>query len=102
MENKHFEKLIRNIQASYRCPHCGARYDVDDIHYFGQAGPLVLLHLQCHNCHTPVLASVMMAGGVIKEELLPESKEPVRYDDVLKLHRFLETFDGDFKNLWFK
>jgi len=69
MNNQQFERLVQNLQDIMRCPHCSARYGLQDIHYLGQLDAMTFLHMRCGSCHTPVFASVAMAntGG----ELLP-------------------------------
>lgn len=58
-----------------RCPHCSAKYGLEDIHYLGQLDSMTFLHMRCSQCHTPVFASVALAnkeGEVIPTDITAE------------------------------
>lgn len=75
MNNQQFERLVDNLRDIMRCPHCSARYTVQDIHYLGQLDSMTFLHMRCEACHTPVFASVAMAnanGDILPSDLTVE------------------------------
>ncbi len=69
MNNQQFERLVHNLQDIMRCPHCSAKYDMDDIHYLGQLDSMTFLHMRCNKCHTPVFASVALTDR--EGEIIP-------------------------------
>jgi len=94
MNNQQFERLVTNLQDIMRCPHCSARYTIQDIHYLGQLDSMTFLHMRCESCHTPVFASVALAnadGDILPSDLtvddiaVTDSTSAQMEDDLLDL-----------------
>lgn len=58
MNNQQFERLVENLQDVMRCPHCSAKYSLEDVSYLGQLDSMTFLHMKCSECNSPVFASV--------------------------------------------
>ncbi len=112
MNSRKLEELIRNIQAMIKCPHCGSQYTKENIKITGQMGQAILVQLDCYVCNMPVIATIVanyQAGQKIDSAAYLESKnffqkditeEPINSDEILALHDFLKTFNGDFEQLF--
>lgn len=108
MEKK-LEELINNIQAMIKCPHCGSHYDRRNISIVGQMGQSVLVQLNCGVCKMPVMATIV-AQNIYKndKQSLGSQKSlsgdvsdgPVAADEIIEMHNFLDSFDGDFEQLF--
>lgn len=122
MNSNHLEELIKNIQATIKCPNCGSSYKREEIRFLGQLGQAVLVQLDCYVCKMPVMATIVVSGNVprqlkstdniedIKEIKELQSKirqekqntESITADEVLDFHQFMKDFKGDFKDLFNK
>ncbi len=110
MNNQQFERLVHNLQDIMRCPHCSAKYSLEDISYLGQLDSMTFLHMRCSQCHTPVFASVALTnneGDVIPTDItaadvaISGSPDEAEVEDFGFEHRTLEaTADGlDIQNI---
>lgn len=113
--NKKFEELIKNIRAMIKCPHCGSRYNKENINIAGQMGQAVLVQLNCHVCKMPVMATIVAKDIKNNDDLISSepfahvegssnnvSGETISSDEIIEMHDFLNTFSGDFEQLFGK
>lgn len=110
MNKSELQDLIRNLQALMRCPSCGAHYKSEEIQFLGQVDVAWLLQLNCAACSLPVLATVMVADKPKSRKIMSDFRvdeferfggfSEVTADDVLEMHNFLDTFDGNFSALF--
>ena len=105
------EASVRKLMASTRCAVCGQRYKVSDINVLGHQEDLWFLRVQCSACDTQFLVA-----AAIRKEKAPEiisdltgvelgkfrNAKPLTGDDVLDMHNFLKSFDGNFVRLFDK
>jgi len=101
------DRLLRKLMANMKCAVCGQRYERANINVLGHREDLWFLSVFCPACRSQGLVA-----AVIKEGKLPEimsdltAGEQGRFtgtvssDDVLDVHTFLTTFDGDFASLF--
>ena len=106
-----FERLVKQavLSAIGRCGTCGRPYDADSIEIVGHQEDLWFISLSCRSCHTRGLVAALIREqkqpqvltDLTEEELahLTEHSQVVA-DDVLAMHEFLESFDGDFASLF--
>lgn len=103
------EQIVKEmVLASVRkCIVCGHRYGSEDIEIVGHHDECWFLSMVCEHCQTQGLVAAMVGDSgpveivtdfVEDEEITPA--EPVTVEDVLDMHDFLDTFDGDFKALF--
>jgi len=105
MDNRNIKELLKNIQASVRCPNCGASYRSGNIHLLGQLEVIFIVHLFCGSCETSALATLIVGEENVISKIVTnlqgnfreKVREAVTTDDLLDLHKFLTNFDGDFK-----
>ena len=103
------ERLIKRLVTSIKCESCGQHYEIYNIDVLGHNEDMWFLSVLCSSCHTQSLMA-----AIVKEEKVPEvvtdlteaelnkfiDVDVVGADDVLYMHNFLKTFDGDFSRLF--
>ena len=103
------EKLIKRFMTSIKCSVCGQRYEVDNVKVLGHQEDLWFLSVFCSACQTQCLvAAVVKEGRALKvttdltEAELDKFKkmDELTADEVLDMHSFLKSFDGDFSQLF--
>ncbi|HET9014105.1 MAG TPA: hypothetical protein VFN57_00805 [Thermomicrobiaceae bacterium] len=94
------------------CAQCHRPHDLEDLRVVGRNGNLWVLAVRCGGCGTRAFVAAVVgdygidiaeaeAGewDVVDVDEILEA-EPVGVDDVLDMHEFLESFDGDFQSLF--
>jgi len=103
------EHLIRKIMASIKCGVCGQYYEPGKVDVLGHHDDLWFLKTQCSSCHTQCLAAAIINKNqrpeVITDLTMAEGERfgeqgILTGDDLLDMHNFLSTFDGDFSHLF--
>jgi hypothetical protein len=115
------------VERMDRCSVCHRRFVEDDVEVVSRKSDVWLMIVQCKDCHSRSFAAVVgdsstpidteslfgfRSDGSIEitfetdadyfEVEQPEGDlaPPVDVDDLLEMHEFLESFDGDFKSLF--
>lgn len=115
------------VERMDRCTVCHRRFVEDDVEVVSRKSDVWLMIVQCKDCHSRSFAAVVgdttapidteslfgfRSDGSIEitfetegeffdiEEATDEMIIPVDVDDVLEMHTFLDSFDGDFKSLF--
>jgi hypothetical protein len=107
-----------------RCGICHRSYEPEDVHVLSRKPDFWMMLVQCTDCHAKSFVAAVMKDGDPREarlalrqlteqaesgtvtieaesgEELIEYAEPVSAHDVLDMHEFLESFDGDFRKLF--
>lgn len=106
---------VRRIVLSVldECSQCHYPHTLDDFRVVGRQDGLWVLRVRCTACRAEVyVAAVVGDAGIdvaeadgiawLDDDDVPEEHEPepVTVDDVLDMHEFLETFNGDFHALF--
>ncbi len=105
------DQFLRRLISTIKCSVCGQRYKADNVNVLGHQEDLWFLGVYCLSCRSHGLVA-----AVVKEGKLPEivtdltetektesrSNESVHINDVLDMHNFLKSFDGDFLLLFTK
>ena len=106
-----FEHLIKQsvLNAVGKCGTCGRTYSAESVEILGHQDDLYFISLSCRNCRTRGLVAALIKEqkqeatitDLTEAELaaLPGKGEVVS-DDVLDMHEFLQSFDGDFASLF--
>ncbi len=103
------EGLIKRLIATIKCGICGQPYKGKNVRILGHRDDLWFLSVFC-----PACGSQGLVAAVIKEGQLPHlitdlteaeqakfrELEPVDADDLLDIHNFLRSFEGDFARLF--
>ena len=102
------EKLIRKLMTSLKCDSCGRPFEVYNVDVLGHYEGLWFSKVICSACHTQCLVAAVVKGERVPEvvtdlteaELVKFGNNMVGVDDLLDMHCFLESFDGDFSQLF--
>jgi hypothetical protein len=101
-----------------RCSVCHRSYSADDVRVLSRKPDMWMMVVQCTDCHARNFVAAVLNNGdpdearlalrqlsaeaanePAPEEIIerPEVGPPVTVDDVLDMHEFLKSFDGDFR-----
>jgi len=103
------EKLIKRFMTSIKCSVCRQRYEVDNVKVLGHQEDLWFLSVFCSACQTQCLVAAVIKEGKapkvitdLTEAELDKFKkmDELTADEVLDMHSFLKSFDGDFSQLF--
>ena len=103
------EAQIKKILASMKCGICGQKYEGSNIKILGHRDELWFLSVFCQSCCSQGLVAAVVKEGRDTElitDLKPEElsrfkdRDGIQADDVLDVHQFLKTFDGDIASLF--
>jgi hypothetical protein len=107
-----------------RCGICHRSFEPEDVHVLSRKPDFWMMLVQCTDCHAKSFVAAVMKDGDPREARLAlrqlteqaesgtvtieaesgdeliEYAEPVNAHDVLEMHEFLESFDGDFQKLF--
>ncbi|HVB64103.1 MAG TPA: hypothetical protein VNE17_05180 [Nitrolancea sp.] len=109
MESNDFDVRRTVLSVLEQCSVCKQQYALEDARVVERQGELWVLSICCSHCNTQALvAAVVDSEGAAVDAFEPTDIEDVtenvvevaNVDDVLDMHRFLETFDGDFMSLF--
>lgn len=97
-------EFLRGRMRSLTCAACGRPYRRQRIRVLAQREALYFIDLACGDCGTEAVAIVSIEGDerVGQRAVLGDVSEagPVSAADVLDMHSFLESFEGDFRGLF--
>jgi hypothetical protein len=97
--------IIQYLVAHTRCSGCGQHYQAEDVHVHSHRGQVWLASLTCHQCglRAMVMAALQPEGAPPEydahEQDSWQASDPISGDEVLDLHRCLEGFGGDMRDL---
>lgn len=102
-------KLLSDFLKTYHCNGCGNKLTGAKVTVLGQTEYQVLAHVSCPHCgaeHMINATAQEKAAMTFRSDLLPaeiekfHKAEPISSNDLLDLHQFLKSFNGDFKNFF--
>ena len=105
------EKFIKKLVATLKCGVCGQQYEGSNFSVLGHRNKMWFLNATCPACQTQAMIAVVVKEGkpaeVVTElteaELAKFAQESaLESDDILDIHNFLKSFDGDFSKLFGK
>ena len=115
------------VERMDRCTVCHRRFVEDDVEVVSRKSDVWLMIVQCKDCHSRSFAAVVgdTSAPIDTESLFgfrpdgsieitfetdgefldiqqydEEPEDPVSVDDLLEMHEFLDSFDGDFQTLF--
>lgn len=115
------ERQIKRIVLDRmdRCNVCHREYGPDDVHVLSRKPDMWMMVVQCTDCHARSFVAAVLNDGDPDEarfalrQLSTEAADepplaaeaaaggpPVSAGDVLDMHEFLKSFDGDFRALF--
>jgi hypothetical protein len=124
MESSEFQIKRIVLDRMDRCGVCHRSFEPEDVHVLSRKPDFWMMLVQCTDCHAKSFVAAVMKDGDPREARLAlrqlteqaesgtvtieaetgdeliEATEPVSAHDVLDMHEFLESFDGDFRKLF--
>ncbi len=116
------EKQIKRIVLNRmeRCTVCHRTFAPDDIQVLSRKDDMWMMVVECDECHARNFVAAVLGDGDPSEAQLAlrrlsqgygedemeapaveaERQPPVSVDDVVDMHEFLQSFDGDFQKLF--
>ena len=112
------------LNRMQRCVVCHREFEPDDIHVLSRKPDIWTMLVECTECHARNFVAAVLNDGDPQEAQLalrrlsqaaleaaaddepaiepeaPPRGEPVTAGDVVDMHEFLKTFDGDFRALF--
>jgi hypothetical protein len=89
-------ELLQQAQKELTCPTCGRSFLIPEIRPRGHVNNTIMLQAVCSNNHFPIVLIF------IPSKPFTEKIEPIRRQDITSLKKTLDTFEGDFHDLWKK
>ncbi len=89
--------LLKQLLKENSCQQCNSKYTEDDVTILGSLKDEVIMHVTCSKCQANVLVNASLSR---KHRKLDVQNTPVSSNEVIEVHQFLQTFDGDFKKLF--
>lgn len=97
-----FSFLPEGLKLISACPICGNRYKPTQAKVIEQKGDAHLVHIECQNCQSGVVALIVRGGiGISSIGLITDltaddvsrfkESEPLSEEDCLAIHEFLEA-----------
>lgn len=109
MESNEFDVRRTVVSVLEQCSKCKQHYSPEDVRVIERQGELWVLSVRCSHCDAQAYVAAVVDGenaevdemNQMFDEITQDvSEESVTVDDVLDLHEFLDTFDGDFAALF--
>jgi len=104
---RELKNLLKQLIDETSCPHCEGKYKEEDIVIIGSLKDEVYLHVGCENCNSHILVNAVINRITknrkhkgLKIRNLGRNISPITTNEVIEIHQFLDTFDGDFKTLF--
>jgi hypothetical protein len=91
-----------------RCPSCMRRFRPQDISALESSGRFGVFRLRCPMCNSQRLIMAQWSKNAIRTYVTDLDTEewqhyrngpPINVDDVLRVHRMLQTYDGDLSDV---
>jgi len=119
MKRFDFKKVIEWLGHILKCPICGHKYNLDQTQVIESThnelldGARILIHSDCNKCKSSVMFNIEINGpeifsvGMITDLTQKDSKKfkntkAISANEVIKMHKGLKSFKGDFVGLFTK
>lgn len=97
--------IVNQIKRSLKCPSCNAKYTDEDIEVVGHimGGEESIFHAFCPECEVDALVHVNLQIEPFPAKLGTAPRMGnISTNEILDLHNFLSSFDGNFSNVFKK
>ena len=93
------DQADHHILSGVRCPTCRGRYSLT--RFLGKNGDVYKVLVHCPVCNTYGIGTARIGDTArCNPPASAPPRPPITGDDVLDVHEFLATFDGNFKALF--
>ncbi len=90
------EHSEHHVLTGVRCPSCRGHYSL--VKFLGRKGELYKVLVHCQTCDTYGVGTARISEN--SASFAPPLPSQVTDDDVLDMHEFMKSFDGDFRRLF--
>jgi hypothetical protein len=100
------ERVLKQMVATLRCEVCRRGFEREQVRITARHENVWILSVRCRSCRKQQSFWIAMKDveeAVRKANAVPDEdgpRAPVASDEVLDMHQFLETFDGNFQRLF--
>jgi len=105
--------VIRYLIAHTQCSGCGQHYEPEDVHVHSHRGQVWLASLTCRQCglKAMVMAALQLQDSRSESQAVEQDTQeiatirelgPISGEEILDVHRFLDSFRGDMHGLFSK
>ncbi len=103
------EQKLKQLISTYRCHVCRRSFQRDHVRLAARHEQLWIVSVRCTLCRNQQVFWIALKDEVGEsvlrdvarsDEPSPPEEEPLTLDDVLDMHEFLESFNGDFQRLF--
>ncbi len=97
--------IVNQIKKTLKCPKCTGKYIDEDIELIGSLGDeQIFFHAWCSECETQSVINVQVDPQSLYGPMPKLGSAPrmghVSANEVLDMHNFLKSFDGDFNQMF--
>lgn len=103
MNFNELKEIIKHLKKVVPCSSCNKKFENDGIKVLSTYGAEGLFHFSCFTCLNQLIIHVSIVDQDDKVnglEIQASNAPEVDEDDVLDIHNFLSSFNGDFKKLF--
>jgi hypothetical protein len=103
------ERLLKELVSTFRCPVCRRTFEGEHVRVAARHEDLWVVSVRCRLCRNQqvfwVAVKDLRAESILRDVSEDEEEQfaamsPVTGDDVLDMHQFLRTFNGNFQDLF--
>ncbi len=103
------ERFVKRLLSSMKCGLCNKHYEPGNVNVLSHQDNVWFLSVYCSTCQSQGLVAAVVKEGkapeivtdLTDEELAAlNAGQGIAADDILEMHGFLESFDGDFDMLF--
>lgn len=98
-----FKQIMRHLKKNLPCSTCGKKFPDEGINLISSLNNSLLFHFTCPQCKNELVAEVSIieqTQAVNRLNINTKPAESIKPNDVLDIHDFLNSFDGDFIKLF--
>ncbi len=98
-----FKQIMKHLKKNLPCSTCGKKFIDEGINLISSLNNSLLFHFTCAECKNELVAEVSIVEQtqtVNRLNINTKKGGMVNPNDVLDIHNFLDSFDGDFKTLF--
>ena len=104
MKLNHLTAIVKNVQATLKCPKCGARFIGEMVDVVDITADRGLFSAHCRQCNSATLVSMNIRE--FRQKVAKREKQiskiaftKISPADVVEMKNFLDDFDGNFKKV---
>ncbi len=89
------DQMLSQAQQALSCPVCHRSFEHDELRLRGMVAEHAIIQASCSDHHN--LTVVIFVAHETEAARSTTREKPLTANDVLELHRAIETFDGNFR-----